>query len=75
MKRKITLFVEHEALELIDDVAKARLGIGRNAFLTLAGVSLALQFAPIVPRPKRKHSLEKLQHTLTMVQEAMEKAL
>lgn len=75
MKRKITLVVTQEALDLIDEVAKRRLGIGRNAFLTLAGIYLAVQFAAIVPKPKRKHSLEKLGEVLTEVRGRIQNAL
>ena len=75
MKRKITLLIDVEVLELIDEVAKRRLGVGRNAFLALAGVSAALPFASIIPRPKRRQSLEKLEAFLTEVRGQIEKAI
>lgn len=75
MKRKITLFLEQEALELVDEVAKRRLGIGRNAFVTLAAISMALQFSSIIPKPKRRQSLEKFEAVLSEVRGAIEKAL
>lgn len=75
MKRKITLFLPQEALELVDEVAKTRLGIGRNAFVTMAAITFALQFHSIIPKPKRRQSLEKLGAVLAEVRGAIEKAL
>lgn len=75
MKKRVTLELDEYAVEMIDRVAKRRLGVGRNAFIALSALRWALEFDLVDPAPKRKIDHKKVHEVIGDMQVRLLKAL
>jgi len=59
-KRKVTLQIPLRILGAFDEVAKRQLGIGRNAFFSMAAIMLLVKLATLAAPKKRSILLKEL---------------
>lgn len=75
MKRRVTLELDEGAIEMIDLIAKRRLGVGRNAFIALSALRWCLEFDLAEPASKRKLDHKKVHQAIGEMQVRLQKAL
>jgi len=59
-KRKVTLQIPLRVLEAFDESAKRQLGVGRNAFFSIAAIMLLAKLATLLGPKKRATLLKEL---------------
>lgn len=74
-KRKITLQIPLRVLAAFDEVAKRQLGIGRNAFFSMAALMMLAKLATILGPKKRAAILRDLEADFKAIVEKAGKTL
>ena len=73
-KRKVTLQIPLRILGAFDEVAKRQLGIGRNAFFSMAAIMLLAKLATLAAPKKRATLLKELDSEFQLLLEKAGKA-
>lgn len=75
MKKRITLELDRQAVEMIDRVARDCLGVGRNAFIALAALRWVLDFELAGAGAKRRLDHKIVHAAIADMQNRLLKAL